>query len=216
MIYVFDLDDTLYYEQTYVDSGFCAVDKFLETNFGIKNSYTKMKEILQEQGRGKVFDTILREYNIYSKSNVKRCLSTYRLHKPKISLADDAKILLEKLKNEKKYIITDGNKIVQNLKIEALGLREIMQKCYITHRYGKKHAKPAPYCFELIRKRENVTAQEIIYIGDNPRKDFVEIKKLGYRTARIYRGMFVDLNLDKEFEAEFKLKTLLDLLEIGV
>lgn len=88
-------------------------------------------------------------------------------------------------KNIPLYIVTDGNKIVQNNKIEALNLRKHIKKDFITHRFGKKHSKPSTYCFEKIRKLENVNPEDIVYIGDNPNKDFVNIKELGFRTIRI-------------------------------
>jgi putative hydrolase of the HAD superfamily len=47
----------------------------------------------------------------------------------------------------------------------------------------------------------------MIYIGDNPNKDFINLKKIGIRTARIFRGSFKAVKLDESFEAEFCLKT---------
>ena len=66
MIIVFDLDDTLYEEITYVRSGFKAVANYLSRNYKIgttKNIYSQFVQLLKTQGRGKVFDSFLDNQN---------------------------------------------------------------------------------------------------------------------------------------------------------
>ena len=50
MIIIFDLDDTLYSEITYVKSGLMTVSIFLEKNFDVDNktAYLKMYEYLKK------------------------------------------------------------------------------------------------------------------------------------------------------------------------
>ncbi len=86
MILIFDLDDTLYEEITFVKSGFNAVSKFLKVQFNIpsKESYELMLKAFNTDGRGETFNKVLKHYNIYLKKNVLKCLSTYRLHSPNI------------------------------------------------------------------------------------------------------------------------------------
>lgn len=213
MILVFDLDDTLYPEITYVYSGFRAVSRFLSTELGISPTGLEdmMKDILEQEGRGKVFNVVLEKYGLSSKRNISNCLKTYRFHKPDIQLYDDAREVLEKLRLRKKYLVTDGNKIVQQNKIEALKLRPLFNKIFITHRYGIAKAKPDPYCFLQICKLEKAQPENVVYIGDNPNKDFVGIKKLGFKTIRVKRGMFKDILMPVEYEADFCVNSLLDI-----
>ncbi|QNK58378.1 HAD family hydrolase [Paenibacillus sp. PAMC21692] len=215
-IIVFDLDDTLYGELDYVRSGFQVVAEYLENKYRIPcdESFRLMWDSLEEKGRGSVFNDVLIHYNLYSESAVKRCLSTYRLHMPNISLLPDAVDALQILAGHSVYIVTDGNKVVQHNKILALGLYGRVTKCYITHRYGRHHSKPSPYCFHQIAKRENVRPQEIVYIGDNPNKDFVGIKPYGYQTVRILRGAFKDVRMSEAYNAEFEINTLNELLPL--
>jgi len=214
MILVFDLDDTLYPEITYVYSGFRAVGRLLEKTFRIPapDSVRIMTETLEKEGRGKVFDVVLLKFGVYSKKNVKACLSAYRLHKPTIQLYEDAQKVLNNIKERRKYIVTDGNKMVQQRKVEALRLSGMFDKIFITHRYGTKRSKPDPYCFLKICTLENVDPRFVMYIGDNPKKDFVGIKKLGFKTARVKRGMFKDVIMAPEYEADFCVDSLLDLV----
>ena len=80
MVLVFDLDDTLYNESSYMQSGFLAVSNYLEANFGLNRTeaYKTMLTIEAEQGRGRVFDILLHKFNIFTLCNYSTAYS-YRL-----------------------------------------------------------------------------------------------------------------------------------------
>jgi putative hydrolase of the HAD superfamily len=209
MILVFDLDDTLYEELSFIGSGYKAVAEYLATLKGIDEAEIFSKLLIQLQiNRNQVFDHVLKEYNIYSRSLVIKCLGRYRTHKPEIELYPDAKRCLERFTEFSKYLVTDGNKIVQANKIEALNLKRYFKVLFITHNHGIKYAKPSPYIFQAICMREKTQPSQVIYIGDNPKKDFVGIKPLGFRTIRIMRGCNKDIELENSFEAEIRINTL--------
>lgn len=212
MVIVFDLDDTLYEELSYVRSGFLAVAKHLANRYGIpvNDSYQYMLDKLQ-QGRGRIFDDLLLKYAIYNKDLVKKCISIYRLHQPDIHLDEDAVFCLNNFKQYPLYIVTDGNRIVQKNKLLALGLFEKVKFCFITHCYGLKHSKPSPYCFLKICALEKVEPNKVIYIGDNPAKDFVGIKPLGFKTIRILKGQHKNISLPESFEAQLQIASLYEL-----
>lgn len=211
-VLVFDLDDTLYDELTFVYSGFRAVSQFLNThcNFSTEESYEWMIKALP-QGRGHIFDELLESYGIHSKKLVRQCLSVYRTHKPDISLEIEADACLGRFADYPIYIVTDGNKLVQYNKIKALGLESRVKDFFITHRHGVKHAKPSPHCFLKICQREQVTPNQVVYIADNIRKDFVGIKPLGFRTVRIMQGQHQHVIMSDEYEAEYKVQSLAEL-----
>ena len=214
MVIVFDLDDTLYDELTYVRSGFRAVADYLQNTYGIpvKSSMDFMMQKLVA-GRGRIFDELLMEFHIYNKKTVRKCLSVYHRHYPAIRLSPEADACLRRLAGYPLYIVTDGNKLVQTNKLRALGLFSRAKFCYVTHRYGVKNAKPSPYCFLKICEREKVQSQAVVYIGDNPQKDFVWIKPLGFKTIRVYQGQHKDVTKPPEFEADFGIKSLAELDE---
>jgi putative hydrolase of the HAD superfamily len=203
MVLIFDLDDTLYDEITFVYSGFKVFSEFLTLKFGFESRiiYQKCLDLLENQGRGKIFDTILKEYNIYSKTLLKKCINEYRYHKPEISLFPDALRFISNYSNTPLYIVTDGNKNVQRNKINVLGLNKYIKKAYPTRQFGLKNEKPSPFVFNLIAQKENVNTSEIIYFGDNPHKDFIGLKPLGFKTIRLKRGSFSNITLDKSHEA---------------
>lgn len=217
-VVVFDLDDTLYEEMTFVRSGFKSVARLLNEQFQVdaQEAFELMCDVLEKEGRGRVFNRVLSHYRLETRRNVMRCLSEYRLHQPLIELSSDADLVLSRLKElgYPVYIVTDGNKNVQYNKIKSLGLEERVEKCYITYRYGHHRSKPSPYCFELIAKKENVRFDEIVYVGDNPNKDFVGIKPLGFRTIRIRKGNFRNIVKSAEYNAEAEIETLHELLQV--
>ena len=62
MIFIFDLDETLYVEKNFVLSGFKVVAKYLNVkhNFNYQNTFKDLKTILKMHGRGKIFDIFLK------------------------------------------------------------------------------------------------------------------------------------------------------------
>jgi putative hydrolase of the HAD superfamily len=207
MILVFDLDDTLYEELSFVRGGFSSAARYLERKFSIPYdvTYARMLELL-EGGRGAIFDKILKEHQCFSVKEVKKCISAYRYHSPDLCFYPDAITFLNKFKSEKKYIVTDGNKNVQQNKLKALSASMIFKKCLVTHCYGLKHSKPSPYCFQVICNIEKVQPSEVIYIGDNPAKDFIGIRPFGFRTVRLLRGNHCAKQYPPEYNAEFEIE----------
>ncbi|MEX2230703.1 MAG: HAD family hydrolase [Cyclobacteriaceae bacterium] len=210
---MFDLDDTLFEEMTFVKSGFKAVAKFLNQSYNLNEFELFDRLVAYEKGfgRGKVFDIVLRDYDVYTKFAVRKCITIYRQHNPVIELFPDAIRCLERLRGSSVYIVTDGNKLVQQRKIAALGLSKWVKFSFITYRFGIKHSKPSPYCFLKICKIEKCNPSEVTCIADNPKKDFIGIKPLGFKTVRVLRGNYKDLRLDQAYEADLKINNLDDL-----
>lgn len=190
MVIIFDLDDTLYDEGSYVQSGFRAVAAFGAGRFGwdAEVSYRFMTETLDREGRGAIFDRWLTKFGGYRKGLVRECVRVYRHHTPSIRLYDDAKKLLPRIASYPLYLVTDGHKVVQQKKVEALGIWQAFRHVYITHRYGICHAKPSAHCFERVREREKCDWRQMIYVGDNPVKDFVNLNPLSMHTVRVLTG----------------------------
>ena len=214
MVLVFDLDDTLYEELTFVKSGFRAVAVYLNEHYSIplQTGFEFMLGKLST-GRGRIFDDLLLHHGIFKKELVRKCVSIYRLHQPEIELYPEADACLERFRNYPLYIITDGNKVVQNNKIKALGLDKRVKFAYITHRYGIKNAKPSPYCFFKICEREKVTPKEVVYIADNPYKDFLGIKPLGFKTVRVLTGPYREVKISEQYKATISITSLAELTE---
>ena len=214
-VLVFDLDDTLYPELSYVHSGFRAVAAFLSPLLGVPAEALAVGMIAEEatQGRGEVFDNVLRQHGRWTRPLVAACLRTYRQHRPQLALHPDAERCLARFADWPLYLVTDGHKEVQARKVAALGMAGRVRHAYLTNRYGRHRAKPDPHVFDLICRREGAAPAQVLYVGDNPRKDFVGIKPLGYRTVRILRGNYAHLEADAAHEADRRIHTLDELTE---
>lgn len=218
---IFDLDDTLYYEQDYVKSGFRAVSRYIGSKYGVseKEFYKLQLDILEKEGRGKVFDLALENFSL-PQDEVEKMLAVYRSHEPEgIQLYEDVEYILEKLKKEGKYktgIITDGNAQVQWNKIKSLGLIDLVDEIIVTDDYGVDKRKPAPFAYLRLLEIFKIRAEEAVYIGDNPLKDFIGARGLGMKTIRIIRekGMHIEKRMEPVYEADFEVNTLRDMEEI--
>jgi putative hydrolase of the HAD superfamily len=215
MIPIFDLDDTLFQERSYVESGFLAVAIDLYQGFGWPVGVTlkRLLSTLDNEGRGAVFNRLLEAHGIYSLNHVKRCIKVYRNHHPNIQLMPEADCLLNSLE-VRPYLVTDGNKVVQKNKIKALGIESKFNRIYITHQYGIRHSKPSIYCFELIRKRERCEWSDMFYVGDNPEKDFVNLNTLGVHTIRVTTGEHAEVVAKSGYEANYTINSLNEISEV--
>jgi putative hydrolase of the HAD superfamily len=204
MILIFDLDDTLYPETTYAISGFKAVAKFIHKEFGIDEvvSLEIMISTLKARRRNLAFQDLIEKLDLPRKI-LSKLLSVYRNHIPQIELEPEALRVFKKYKTFSKYLVTDGNKFVQARKIESLKLNEFMKKCFITHYYGLFASKPSTYCFEKIKNLEKAEWSDLVYVGDNPTKDFVNLNPLGVTTVRVKAGNYSHLKVSKKFEGKY-------------
>lgn len=214
MVVIFDLDDTLFDEWSYVLGGLTAAAKYLTQTFNAKADVI-LEGLIQEakRDRSEVFDRFLMCRGIISPTLVKRCVSVYRGHTPQISLYPEAKDCLTRLHEHHHplYVVTDGNKIVQKKKFEALGLDAWIKQCLYTNAYGLKQCKPSPYCFQKICDFEKTSPSNVVYVADNPNKDFVGINPLGFHTIRVMTGRFKELEFGGKFEAEMRISSLNEL-----
>ena len=54
----------------------------------------------------------------------------------------------------------------------------------------------------------------MVYIGDNPKKDFVNCNKIGIKTIRFKKGEYKDLVLKYPYEAKYQISNLKNLKKI--
>jgi putative hydrolase of the HAD superfamily len=213
MVLVFDMDDTLFDELSYVRSGFNAVAVMLAPICArpAEKLLKEMMATLQTKGRGRVFDDLLTGHGCFTRTLAKQCVDVYRRHRPKISLWPEAKACLKRHAAHPVYVVTDGHKVVQQTKATALGLPRLTKRVLITHRFGRRHAKPSPYCFQRIAEWERVRPDGIVYIGDNPAKDFVGIRALGFSTIRVRTGQHATVEAKRGYDAERNVASLAEI-----
>jgi len=173
---IFDLDDTLISEFDYIKSGYKHIANIISDKIN-KNKidiYDDLLRIFQNDSNN-VFNQLLNDYEIeYLDEDIMYLVKEYRSHFPSISLYNDVIPCLKGLKNKdfKTGIITDGYSIAQKNKISSVSIEEYFDYIIITDDYGKDFWKPSPDPYRLMKEELSVEFDEMIYIGDNPEKDF--------------------------------------------
>lgn len=217
---LFDLDDTLYDEKQFVESGFFKVAEFVEDEFKInkKDFYRILIDIFNDGSRGNIFNLALERVNVTYEENIIRAMvKIYREHNPKIRLAEDVKLLLIKLREIYSLgIITDSYFEVQKKKVRALKLEELFDSIIYTDEYGREYWKPNVFSYKLALERFQIVPGEAVYTGDNPHKDFIGAKNIGITTVRILQPgrEYYKVRLDKEYEADYEIRELHEIIDV--
>ncbi len=185
---IFDLDDTLYPERSYVLSGFSAVADWIHDHLGDPASKVlgELVELHDGGSRGDTFDLWLIEQGLDVEAYVPVLIDVYRRHRPAIKPFDVVPGLLVRLHDRYRLgIVSDGFGPVQRLKLEALGLEDHFDATIFSDEIGREAWKPSAEPFRQILTKLEVIPMEAAYIGDNPLKDFAGPRALGMQTILV-------------------------------
>ena len=189
---VFDLDDTLYDEIDYCQSGFRAVSEFLaepSASQPAERIFAALWDQFTAGNRSGTFNAALDTLEIqYDDEQIQRLVGVYRSHIPTITLPTDSRDVLSELKAKYTLVLlTDGFLPAQQLKVQALGIEEYFAIIVYTEQLGRECWKPSPAGFEKIIKDLNEAPARMVYVGDNEKKDFIAPNKLGFSTVQLIR-----------------------------
>ena len=93
--------------------------------------------------------------------------------------------MLEEFRNHglKLGIITDGRPEGQRAKLQVLGLEPMVDEIIVTDEFGgPEFRKPNSKAFQVMREKLDVSYDEMCYVGDNTKKDFIAPEQLGMRS----------------------------------
>ncbi len=213
---IFDLDDTLISEMEYIKSGYCHVSKLLceELRFVKEDLYQLLLRLFAENPKH-VFNRLYDSLKIpYSNDKIQQLVWEYRNHTPAIEYYPDVLPCLELLtkRSIKTGIITDGNVTTQVNKLKAVGAWDCFDEIIITDLLGEKFRKPHPKPFELMREKMGIRFDEMMYVGDNPEKDFFISSIYPIITVRINRqGIYQYKNYFNDIREIYSIKSLLEM-----
>jgi putative hydrolase of the HAD superfamily len=187
---VFDLDDTLYLERSYVRSGFEAVSHWAERNLALGDLFDAMWKAFEEGQRGRIFDMTLLSHGVPPKPElIDRMVQEYRSHQPAIALEPDVISWLDQVpEGHGLALITDGFRDSQERKVAALGLDKLgFDPIIVTDVWGRECWKPHERAYLAIQRHFGLEGPNLVYVADNPIKDFIAPKSLGWGTVQISR-----------------------------
>ena len=187
---VFDLDDTLYLERDYVKSGFRAVAKTAVKHTGTSadEAFNFLWNEFTAGVRGSSFNALLERYpELAQRVDVPALVRCYREHAPDIHYLPGIKPLLDELKNADVplAVISDGPLVSQAAKAKALNVSLYADPVVLTDAWGQDFWKPHVRAFEHVAAAFGLPPEQLIYIGDNPVKDFHAPTALGWRSVRL-------------------------------
>jgi putative hydrolase of the HAD superfamily len=186
---VFDIDDTLYFEHMYVRSGFTHVAALVAGSEAEARSLVDWLGSAFDAGvRGDTFDRLVAAFPAIAKRvSAADLVDAYRRHQPMIRFAPGVESVLDTLRASslRLGVLSDGPIESQAAKCKALGLDRWFDPIILTASLGPAAAKPATAGFEAIAREWGVPHQEMSYIADNPEKDFVGPRQLGWLTIRL-------------------------------
>lgn len=193
-VVVFDLDDTLCKEIEYLKSAYREIATYAAqmcTGSGVSIQVLEVKAyeaMMEAYHDGKNAFEALNAF-LGFELPIAELLQMYREHVPQISLEEDVRYTLDKLKAEGVLmgIVSDGRELTQWNKIKALGLTEWIDESCVIINSSQDCFKPNPCGYQRLVEAVVAIAQEeeisFTYIGDNLKKDFIWPKKNGWQTV---------------------------------
>ncbi len=204
---VLDIDDTLYLERDYVRSGFDAVGAWARVELGVDDLGERAWAAFEAGVRRTIFDDALAAAGVEPTADlVPRLVEVYRAHAPAIEMLPDARAWLDALApgDVAVAVVTDGPLASQQAKAEALALTRWADLVVFTETLGAGHGKPHPAAFEHLERELGLRGAQCAYVADNPAKDFVAPRSLGWRTVRVRRpgGLHAEVPSGDDVDAE--------------
>ena len=217
---IFDLDDTLYPQTEYTRQclyNSCSV--FQEYyKLRIEDVKRAMDQILNKYGieYKYIYNEVFNLLSIDGISHLPQMLEQFHKAKPQITPFPNTQKALTyfKQRNFSLGIITDGPVAVQQYKIQNLGIDSYFSDIVYTDSLGISNRKPSTAGFQEFLKRNSVSPLHCVYIGNDPRKDFLPAKQTGMQTVRIRQGEYKNITLDKEHEAQYNVNNIVELMKL--
>ena len=185
---IFDLDNTLYPLNDYVQSGFRQISRLFlgrsqEVYDQLWNAYEEQDAVdagtVNTKTAGEdssvvgAIHAMLQAQGLDSVEMVEKCLRIYEQHRPVIQPYDGVVELLEQLRDRgiRLGLLIDGPAEMQREKLRALGIIPFFDEIILTddiagHGDVTKFRKPNRICFEIMQLRLDVPFEKIGYVGD--------------------------------------------------
>lgn len=212
---VFDLDDTLYRECDYVRSGIRSVDIWVQWRLGVHGFADAATKLWNAGRRERLFDATLSRLGLPAgPSTIAAMVAVYRDHVPHIRLAPDARAFLASDHGFSLALISDGFGSTQRRKTAALGLsRYPFDPIIYTDDWGRAFWKPHRRAFEAVEAAHCGRSDRFVYVADNPAKDFLAPRALGWATVQLDRARAIHSRTppSEQHHADTRIRSLREL-----
>ena len=184
---IFDLDDTLYERDQFVQSGFAAVADELERRFGLPAPWllATLKRAGARGHAGRELQALCAHHGL-PESLIPELVDVIRRHEPALALGSVASAVIAQMRADgwRVGILTNGLPATQRAKVEALGLGPRVDAVL----YAEEHApggKPSRAAFDAALAAVGVNAGRTVFIGDDLVRDIQGARAAGLFTIRV-------------------------------
>ena len=184
----FDLDDTLFEYEQYVEAGLREAAAVVEAETGVDVESELLALYFEEDCRDGTFDVLLDRHDLPS-DLTPRLVEAYHDSSGPLSPYPEAERVLSALGDRYPLgLITDGRNA--HSKLRRLDLTGHFEVVYDAPTQGVD--KTDPRAFSETLAELDAAPERSLYVGDNPHTDFRHSNDLGMYTVRLARGRYVD------------------------
>jgi putative hydrolase of the HAD superfamily len=215
---LFDLDDTLF-DQSHFFAGAFAAAAAECGSAAAPRVAAELAAVTRERtsGGSGIFEEALRRAGLApDPERLRRMAEAYLAHRPeRLSPYEGVEAMLAALAARWPLgLVSDGPAATQAAKLAALGIGHYFTAVVFSDALGGAAArKPSPVPFLAALDELRVAPERAVYVGDNPRRDFVGARALGLLTVRVLTGEYRDARAEPGHGADFTTAPVVDLLE---
>lgn len=185
---IFDLDDTLYPQRRFAQSGLAAVADVVACDVGVPRE--EVVALLRDARRfapGRELQFLCSRFGLPD-SDVERLVNIVRAHWPDIRLPLETVRVLGALRPGWRIgVLTNGLADTQRRKVAALGLTALVDAVLFAAECGDGRGKPDPAPFVAILAELRVPASRAVFVGDDLDADIIGAMRVGMRAIHVER-----------------------------
>jgi putative hydrolase of the HAD superfamily len=190
---LFDLDDTLYPQATWLEGAWRAVTRAAALQGVDPIAFERALRAIAALGsdRGYIIDRALAAVGA-AHVPVESLVAAFLEYRP-LRLAPYPGVP-EALSRIRRHVpiglVTDGDVRLQRAKVRALGLHRAFDTIVFPDAFGRQYRKPDPGPFLAALASLGVAPQHAVYVGDRPDKDIAGAQRAGLRAIRVHTGEY--------------------------
>jgi putative hydrolase of the HAD superfamily len=197
---LFDLDDTLYEQATWLSGAWDAVAASAAPVVEPRSLRAALHSVCAGgSDRGAIIDRALARVG-HAEVAVAPLLASFRAHAPaRLTPYPGVVDALEALHAQVDIgLVTDGDPTIQRNKLRALGLESHFDIVVFSDELGREHRKPSPVPLLAALLGIGVDPRDAVYVGDRPDKDIAAAGAAGVRAIRVRTGEYADMADDPQ------------------
>jgi len=189
---LFDLDDTLYDQATWLTGAWDAVAAAATPRVEPRSLRAALRAICaQGSDRGSIIDRALAHVG-HADVAVAPLLARFRSHAPpRLTPYSGVVDALEALRCQVATgLVSDGDPTIQRNKLRALGLESHFDIVVFSDELGRELRKPSPVPLLAALVALGVDPRDAVHVGDRPDKDVAAAVAAGMRAIRVRTGEY--------------------------